>query len=112
MTSKPLHDRRRNRGKIEYWIAFLAGIALVATVLVVYSALNQLANAVDQTDAGSRLRQRDGSGRSDAAGGAGHEGDAAGGREAIGRHRVNLAHGGRTRKRGVAIAGRRRAWEA
>ena len=51
MTSKPLHDRRRNRGKIEYWVAFLAGIALVATVLVVYSALNQLANAVDQTDA-------------------------------------------------------------
>jgi diguanylate cyclase (GGDEF)-like protein len=51
MPHRTLQDRRKNRGKIEYWVALLAGVALVATVLVVYSALNQLANAVDQTDA-------------------------------------------------------------
>ena len=51
MPYKRLVDRRRNRGRMEYWVASLAGVALIATVLVVYSALHQLARVVDQTDA-------------------------------------------------------------
>ncbi|MGE3832034.1 MAG: EAL domain-containing protein [Parvibaculaceae bacterium] len=51
MPNKRVQDRRKSRGKIEYWVAFLAGIALIATIIVVYSALHQLARAVDQTDA-------------------------------------------------------------
>ena len=50
MTLKELFARFGRKGTLEFWIALMAGIALFATIAVVFYALNHLADEVDRTD--------------------------------------------------------------
>ncbi|MGE0006599.1 MAG: EAL domain-containing protein [Parvibaculaceae bacterium] len=50
MTLRAFAARFGRRGTLEFWIALMAGIALFATIAVVFYALNYLAGEVDRTD--------------------------------------------------------------
>ncbi|MGE0237471.1 MAG: EAL domain-containing protein [Parvibaculaceae bacterium] len=50
MTLRAVLARFGRQGTLEFWIALMAGIALFATIAVVFYALNHLANEVDRTD--------------------------------------------------------------
>src|SRR5262245_41526337 len=50
MTFRAFIERFGRQGTLELWIALMAGIALFATITVVFYALNHLAGEVDRTD--------------------------------------------------------------
>ena len=50
MDLRALLARCGRKGTLEFWIALMAGVALFATIAVVFYALNHLAGEVDRTD--------------------------------------------------------------